>query len=282
MVKYAREDTHYLLYIYDEMRKKVIQTAGETNLGPIESLKSVLNKSKLVCLKTYKKSKLKSDQYYNIMHRNKPILSYKKYKILKAIYKWRDSVARLEDENTGFILPMNLAFEIVELNPKSTDELYSRVRKINYIAKRHIMKLIEDIKKVNETLSREKVKEDKNLLDAVSVKPLHTAHIHTNILRHNIVDTDLPQSERFSLADDNNHIDFQRLQIRDREEHTHNYHKVIYNHIIQSIDLSIRYLLHRRKPPVRRKLLIKLKDHLTMGHFMTLQCLCNQISRTMW
>ena len=47
MVKYAREDTHYLLYIYDHLRNELIKNGNaQKNL-----LKTVYNRSRDVCLK---------------------------------------------------------------------------------------------------------------------------------------------------------------------------------------------------------------------------------------
>lgn len=51
MIKYAREDTHYLLYIYDCMKNELISRGNESN----NLLLAVLNRSKLLCLKTYTK-----------------------------------------------------------------------------------------------------------------------------------------------------------------------------------------------------------------------------------
>jgi len=46
MIRYAREDTHYLLYIYDLMRNHLLEKAnGQDNL-----LKAVYTESKQICL----------------------------------------------------------------------------------------------------------------------------------------------------------------------------------------------------------------------------------------
>ena len=225
MLKYAREDTHYLLYIYDEIRKKVISEAKESHLNPIESLKSVLNKSKMICLKTYKKPILKNEAYYSIMNRNKPLLSRKKYKTLKTIFKWRDSVARLEDENPGFILPMNVMFEIMELNPKSTTELYTKIKKINYIAKKHIPKLIEDIQKLNEKLKEEKDTDEKKLLGTTINHPAAPIFALNKSFQPSIIDSELSEKEKFKMGQE--HISFVQSEERNQGSlKAHNYHSV--------------------------------------------------------
>lgn len=50
MKKYAREDTHYLLYICDELRTLLVKESGERNL-----LEEVLKRSEEVCKQAYQK-----------------------------------------------------------------------------------------------------------------------------------------------------------------------------------------------------------------------------------
>ncbi|KAH3824886.1 hypothetical protein DPMN_126741 [Dreissena polymorpha] len=45
--KYAREDTHYLLYIYDRLRNELIERGNNSN----NMLLSVMHRSKQVCAK---------------------------------------------------------------------------------------------------------------------------------------------------------------------------------------------------------------------------------------
>lgn len=46
MLKYAREDTHYLLYIYDQMRADLLQKgAQEDNKNPKNLLKQAMIRS---------------------------------------------------------------------------------------------------------------------------------------------------------------------------------------------------------------------------------------------
>ena len=58
MLKYAREDTHYLLYIYDNIRDDLIKFQSKQQLNKSElsiHFSHVLEKSKIICKKTYKK-----------------------------------------------------------------------------------------------------------------------------------------------------------------------------------------------------------------------------------
>lgn len=47
MLKYAREDTHYLLFIYDKMRNDLVIKGNESK----NLIRSVFERSKFVCLK---------------------------------------------------------------------------------------------------------------------------------------------------------------------------------------------------------------------------------------
>lgn len=74
MLKYAREDTHYLLYIYDIMRKELVEKGLQTNSSnPLQSYRQVLHKSNAICFKTYEKPIVKDYNYYMIIGRNKTL-----------------------------------------------------------------------------------------------------------------------------------------------------------------------------------------------------------------
>ncbi len=61
MIKYAREDTHYLLYIFDNLRDDLIKLQQrqlmheESNVDLLGHISVVLEKSKAICKKVYRK-----------------------------------------------------------------------------------------------------------------------------------------------------------------------------------------------------------------------------------
>ena len=67
MEKYAREDTHYLLYIYDRMRNELIRRKRENQ----DPLRTTLSRSKDVCLKTYQKPTFREDSYLRLYYKHK-------------------------------------------------------------------------------------------------------------------------------------------------------------------------------------------------------------------
>jgi len=93
MLKYAREDTHYLLYIYDCLRKELLE-AGAKQEHPHCLLKSVFQKSQALCLQQYKKPELKDYNYYMMIGRHSAIQTLQQISVLKALIKLRDYIAR--------------------------------------------------------------------------------------------------------------------------------------------------------------------------------------------
>jgi len=113
MVKYAREDTHYLLYIYDCLRKELIEKGLKQNSkNPFALLKSCLHKSNGICLNTWEKPILKDYNYSMIIQRNQASNTLTQTSVLKALIKWRDFAARVEDESNFYILPNHVMFQM--------------------------------------------------------------------------------------------------------------------------------------------------------------------------
>lgn len=76
MLKYAREDTHYLLFIYDTMINELIDRGKKSNsINPHQYFKQTLHKSNALSLKAYEKPVVKDFNYSMIIGRNKTLNS---------------------------------------------------------------------------------------------------------------------------------------------------------------------------------------------------------------
>lgn len=115
MVLYAREDTHYLLYVYDRLRNELISKGNIHN----NLLESVYKRSKAICLKTYEKPIFTSESYLALYHRHKKSLNPNQLEAFRLLYAWRDEMARLEDESYAYVLPNHMLFGIAEVLPKA-------------------------------------------------------------------------------------------------------------------------------------------------------------------
>lgn len=159
MRKYAREDTHYLLYIYDRIRQDIVKTALEKKASPESYLKSVLNSSKEVTLKTYQKPATKNDAYYASLSRFQQIWSRQKVQIFKNLWKWRETLARQIDENPRYILPQNVFIKLIEDQPKTVTQLLKNFKNLISAVHSNADTLIEVL---NANSVEEKLEEEKN------------------------------------------------------------------------------------------------------------------------
>lgn len=73
MIKYARRDTHYLLYIYDCLRKDIIEEALKAGRPAVDDLKKVFEFSKETSLIVYHKPQTFNRQYHTLYGTQKHI-----------------------------------------------------------------------------------------------------------------------------------------------------------------------------------------------------------------
>ena len=124
MQKYAREDTHYLLYIYDRIRIALVEEGTRRNaLNPKALIRSTLHKSTALALKAYQKPTVKDYNYFAIVERSRLTHTRNQLRVLKMLLMWRDYVSRLEDESPAYMLPNHILFAIAKELPSNRNEL---------------------------------------------------------------------------------------------------------------------------------------------------------------
>uniref|UniRef100_A0A8B9NV84 Exosome complex component 10 n=1 Tax=Accipiter nisus TaxID=211598 RepID=A0A8B9NV84_9AVES len=114
MVQYARDDTHYLLYIYDKVREALWERGNEQST----QLQVVWQRSKDICLKKYIKPLFSDESYLELYRRQKKHLNTQQLAAFRLLFAWRDKMARQEDESTGYVLPNHMLLKIAEELPK--------------------------------------------------------------------------------------------------------------------------------------------------------------------
>ncbi|XP_030639916.1 exosome complex component 10 [Chanos chanos] len=114
MLKYARADTHYLLYVYDRLRADLLDAGN----GQPALLQLVWTKSKDISLKKYVKPIYTEDSYMELYRKQKKIFNTQQLAAFRLLYGWRDKLAREEDESTGYVLPNHMMMKIAEVLPK--------------------------------------------------------------------------------------------------------------------------------------------------------------------
>eukprot|EP00850_Spirogloea_muscicola_P013094 SM000087S23376 [mRNA] locus=s87:380220:386117:- [translate_table: standard] len=147
MLKYAREDTHYLLFIYDRLKEALLKKDaklmangegklaedGEASLQSL--LLEVLNRSKALCCKLYEKELLTETSHLRLYQTQQTELDAWQLAVLAGLYRWRDAVARREDESTCYVLPNHLLLRLAEQMPGSAHALLKSARRFPIVAK---------------------------------------------------------------------------------------------------------------------------------------------------
>ena len=81
-----------------------------------------MHRSNGICLKTFEKHITKDFNYHMIIQRNSAHNSVTQISVLKAILKWRDYVARVEDESHHYIMPNYVLFSMSKVMPTTRNE----------------------------------------------------------------------------------------------------------------------------------------------------------------
>ncbi|XP_017481740.1 PREDICTED: exosome component 10 [Rhagoletis zephyria] len=114
LVSYARQDTHYLIYIFDRITNDLLEAGSrQTNL-----LLNIYQRSTEICKKRYVKPHVTADSHMDIYRKSKRIFDNRQLYALREVFQWRDSVARQEDESYGYVLPNHMILQISESLPR--------------------------------------------------------------------------------------------------------------------------------------------------------------------
>jgi exosome complex exonuclease RRP6 len=123
---YARSDTHYLLYIFDCMRNELIERSNlalPNHEG--DKLWDVLQKSSETALQRYEHPVYDFELgqglsgWYKMLSRTPALFTKEQFSVFRAVHKWRDDVAREQDDSVHFIMPNHQIFSIAREMPAS-------------------------------------------------------------------------------------------------------------------------------------------------------------------
>lgn len=144
---YAREDTHYLLYIYQQLRNELVAKGNINN----NLLESVYKRSKLICLKVYEKPMFTNKSYLGLYHKHKKAFNSNQLEAFRLLYAWRDSVARVEDESCAYVLPNHMLFGLAETLPKEPQGIIACCNPVPSLVRQNINELHQLISQARES-----------------------------------------------------------------------------------------------------------------------------------
>lgn len=155
MLLYAREDTHYLLYVYDRLRNQLIETnqakgsqmlplrvEGEGEVKIASLLVQTLERSQQVALKRFEKPVLGANEYTILCGKLNLVYSDVQLRVMQSLIVWRDNKAREDDESIAYIMPNHVLVNICNTMPLDSTRLLDCCRPATPPIRAGVMELI--------------------------------------------------------------------------------------------------------------------------------------------
>ena len=155
MFNYARSDTHFLLYIYDNLRNELIENSNTADPEG-DLIEAVLEHSKEEALQRYEipiydaQRGLGASGWYHMLSRNPALFGREQFAVFKAVHQWRDVVARQEDESVHHIMSKNALFNIAREMPLDMPSLLGCSHPMSPIFRRRMKELLGLVKEAKE------------------------------------------------------------------------------------------------------------------------------------
>lgn len=127
-----RSDTHFLLYIYDNLRSALLDRSS----GEADVLHTCLEHSQETALRVYEREVYDAETgegpggWQSMMTKWGRFFTGTQLEVFRAAHRWRDGVARDEDESTRYILPNHYLFQIAERLPADLPALLGIFRPV--------------------------------------------------------------------------------------------------------------------------------------------------------
>jgi exosome complex exonuclease RRP6 len=152
LLRCACNNTRYIVYVYDALRNDLNRVYGR------EGLEAVLNVSRKLCLRRYENEPfwpLGYRKLLNIPRKNAPksdVLTDAQDKIMRELWKWRDSTARDLDECIYYVMSNSELIRISSIMPTTISSLIDNCAPLSVLVRKNQEIIIEIIKSViNET-----------------------------------------------------------------------------------------------------------------------------------
>lgn len=155
LFEYARADTHFLLYIYDNMRNELIERSNFSDPEK-NKVQDVLQKSKETALQRYEHPVYDTELglgpvgWYKLISRTPVQFSPQQFAVFRAVHRWRDTVSRREDESPLFIMPNHAVFSVARAVPMDKAALFNAIQHISHIIRAKADDLVNVITEAKE------------------------------------------------------------------------------------------------------------------------------------
>ncbi|KAF2634222.1 hypothetical protein P280DRAFT_439320 [Massarina eburnea CBS 473.64] len=156
LLEYARADTHFLLFIKDNMRNELVERS-DFNDPTNNKVRDVLEKSKECALQRYEHPMYDFDLgqggngWHKQMMKTPVQFTPQQFAVFRAVHQWRDKLARIEDESPLFIMPNHAILSIGRAMPEDKAALFTVVQHVSHILRAHADELVPVITRAKAT-----------------------------------------------------------------------------------------------------------------------------------
>lgn len=175
LLKYAQQDTHYLLYIFDCITNDLLKAFNEQST----LVKGVYHDSKILCMKRYVKPVITEDSYKDMYLKSKRSFNNQQLFALREMFAWRDKIAREEDESCPYVLPNHMLLQIAESLPREMQGILACCNPIPPLVRQHLNYLHQIILKARDQPIIKPIINDKN-----AVRPSVNLNNKRDLLNH--------------------------------------------------------------------------------------------------
>ncbi|KAL8822361.1 MAG: hypothetical protein Q9191_006905 [Dirinaria sp. TL-2023a] len=151
MFEYARADTHFLLYVYDQLRNELLARSDNSNPDG-DLIGRVLSKSKEEALQRYERpfydvrKGMGSSGWFTLLQSTPTLFSREQFAVFRAVHQWRDSIARKEDESVHAIMPKYVLLNIAREMPLDLPKLLGCSHPISTAVRERTAELLDIIR----------------------------------------------------------------------------------------------------------------------------------------
>ncbi|XP_045473047.1 exosome component 10-like [Harmonia axyridis] len=144
--KYAREDTHYLIYIYKVMKMELFKKSNNTN----KFLSIVYDRSLEICKRRFFKPRTTENAHLDYYGSCKRMFDKRQMYAFKELYYWRDQIARDQDESIGYVLPNHMLLQIAETLPREMQGILACCNPVPSLVRSNLLELHQIILKARD------------------------------------------------------------------------------------------------------------------------------------
>ncbi|KPA82392.1 putative exosome subunit rrp6p [Leptomonas pyrrhocoris] len=146
MVHYARQDTHFLLYVYDRLKALLLNSEGRASIGNL--LVHVYSESKQLSLQVYAKPNVDPAETYKLaLGRSLGGLTAVQEQVARDIFNWRESAAREADDSPTAVLHLSSVLAIASKLPTTAKDLLRCCSPATAVLRENVGHLVSLVKK---------------------------------------------------------------------------------------------------------------------------------------